>query len=204
MSEALPPERILLVEGVDDKHVVRHLRESHQDIPTFDIRDLEGFPNLKDAIGPEVKVSGRKAVGILADANADPNGRWQAIGEQLRRAGICPPRYILPGGTIVEETPRVGIWLMPDNTMPGELEDFVTKLIPAQDPVWPRAQLYIDEIPTAERKFAANKVRRAQVHAWLAARAEPRQMGAAIGIGDLDSTVQPAQEFTNWLRQLFR
>ena len=203
MSGALPPEKILLVEGVDDKHVVRHIRGHHQDMPEFDIRELGGFSQLKDAIRPEVKVSDRAAVGILADANLDPDGRWQAIRAQLTRVGINPPRRMAPGGAIIEQEPRVGIWLMPDNTSPGELEDFVEKLIPQGDPIWPRAQRYIDDIPAVERKFTPNKVLRAQVHAWLATRSEPRMMGAAIRIGDLDATVPLAKEFTDWLRRLF-
>ena len=203
MAGALPPDKILLVEGPDDKHVVRHLCERHQDMPAFSIKDLDGFPNLKAAIGPEVKVSGRAALGILADANADPNGRWQAIVEQLRRVGVNSPQQIVPTGTIVEHKPRVGIWLMPDNSAKGELEDFIRKLIPTGDQVWPRAQHYIEGIPTVERKFTENKVLRAQVHAWLATRSEPRMMGAAIGIGDLDATIRPAEEFVDWIRQLF-
>ena len=172
-------------------------------MPEFDIRELGGFSQLKDAIRPEVKVSDRAAVGILADANLDPDGRWQAIRAQLTRVGINPPRRMAPGGAIIEQEPRVGIWLMPDNTSPGELEDFVEKLIPQGDPIWPRAQRYIDDIPAVERKFTPNKVLRAQVHAWLATRSEPRMMGAAIRIGDLDATVPLAKEFTDWLRRLF-
>ena len=203
MSGELPPKKILLVEGVDDKHVVRHVRGRHQNVPSFDIRDLDGFPQLKDAIGPQVKVSGREAIGILADANLDPNGRWQAISEQLKRVDVNPPRHMVPGGAIVEQEPRVGIWLMPDNAAQGELEDFIEKLIPTGDPIWPRAQRFIDEIPAIDRKFATNKILRAQVHAWLATLAEPRKMGAAIGIGELDATAPLAEEFIDWLRRLF-
>ena len=203
MSGAIPPERILLVEGVDDKHVVRHLRDCHPEMPEFDIRELDGFDRLKAAIGPEIKASGRRALGILADADEDPTGRWKAIADRLCKAGVNPGQQITRTGAIVEHHPRVGIWLMPDNAGPGQIEDFITKLIPEEDPVWPRAQSYIDRIPECDRKFKKNKVSRAQVHAWLATRKEPRKMGAAIGIGDLDATVTPAVEFIGWLRHLF-
>ena len=92
---------------------------------------------------------------------------------------------------------------MPDNAGPGQLEDFITKLIPEEDPVRPRAQRYVDRIPERDRKFAENKALRAQVHAWPATRKEPRKTGAAIGIDDLDATVAPAAEFIGWLRRLF-
>ena len=203
MAGAVPSERILLVEGGDDEHVVSHLCSCREDIPEYSIRNSNGFPRLKDAIGPEIKVSGRTALGVLADADEYPNRRWQAIVEQLRRVGVNPPNQIVSGGAIVGDNPRVGSWLMPDNKAPGQLEDFIESLIPVGDPVWPRAQRYVERIPSADRKFSANKVVRAKVHAWLATRREPRRMGSAIGTGDLDSGARPAVEFIDWLRRLF-
>lgn len=204
MAGELPPRRVLLVEGVSDKHVVRHLRDRHSDVPQFEILDKGGFPDLCGAIGPEIKASGRLAVGILTDANDDPAARWQEIAGRLRRTQVTPPAGMETSGAVVEGRPRVGIWLMPDNESAGELEDFVAKLIPDGDPVWPRARSYIDDIPMAERKFAAGKVLRARVHAWLAARTEPRLMGAAIGAGDLDAAAPLAEKFADWLRSVFR
>ena len=203
MAGELPSSRILLVEGVDDKHVVWHLCNRRQDIPAFDIIDKKGFPNLASGIGPELKVSGRRAVGILADANDDLNARWQAIAGRLREAGIDPPTDMTSAGIVVEGRPRIGIWLMPNNKSAGELEDFVADLMPADDPVWPRAQQYIDSIPAADRRFKANKIQRARIHAWLATRAEPRKMGVAIAAGDLDATAAVAATFTDWLQALF-
>ena len=73
--------RVLLVEGADDMHVVRHLqdRQDRSDIPAFDIVDKDGIANLIRAIGPEIKAPGRLAVGILADANDDPRARWRFL-----------------------------------------------------------------------------------------------------------------------------
>ena len=202
-----PPSQALLVEGVDDKHVVWHLYElRHQKSPSFGILDKGGFPDLKAAISPEIKSPNRTALGILADANDKPHDRWGEIAHQIEQAvgqAVELPTAVGSTGTIVEGKPRVGIWLMPDNLSPGELEDFIEQLIPAGDPVWPRAQRYIDDIPAGERKFKQKKVLRAKIHAWLAARKEPRKMGAAIGIGDLEATAPLAIRFTDWLQRLF-
>ena len=92
---------------------------------------------------------------------------------------------------------------MPDNASKGELEDFVEKLIPEDDPVWPLAERYVGGIPRAARKFKPGKILRASIHAWLATRAEPRKMGAAIGIGDLDATAPLAKTFAEWLQAVF-
>ncbi len=203
MTGELPPKNLLLVEGADDQHVVRHLCGCHQDMPPFAICDKRGFPRLRAAIGPETKVSGRVALGILVDANSQPCGRWQAIAHQLQEVDIELPTQMAAAGAIVDGSPRVGVWLMPDNESTGELEDFVTRLIPDQDPIWPRAQRYIDDLPAAHRKFAAQKVLRAKIHAWLAVREEPRKMGAAIGAGDLDVAAPLAGRLVGWLRDLF-
>ncbi len=201
MLDELPARKVLLVEGASDEHVVRHLCRRHQNMPAFDIIDKRGFQNLKSAIGPEIKVSGRTALGILVDANDRPTDRWAEILHQVAQAVGQVPTQMVRSGTILGVRPRVGIWLMPDNQTTGELENFIEQLIPVGDPVWPRAQEYIDGIPVADRKF--KKVLRAQIHAWLATRQEPRKMGAAIGIGDLDAAALPAQQFSNWLRRLF-
>ena len=202
-----PPRQALLVEGVDDKHVVRHLYEQrNKKSPPFGILDKGGFPDLKDAISPEIKSPNRTALGILADANDKPHNRWGEIAHQIKQAvgqAVELPTAVESTGTIVEVRPRVGIWLMPDNLSPGELEDFIKQLIPAGDPVWPRAQHYIDDIPAADRKFNKKKILRAKINAWLAARKEPRKMGAAIGIGDLEATAPLAIRFTDWLQRLF-
>ena len=92
---------------------------------------------------------------------------------------------------------------MPNNESPGELEDFVAAMIPQGDAVWPLSEAYIEGIPVAARRFQPSKTLRAKVHSWLATREEPRQMGSAIGVGDLDVSVPDAVTLAAWLRRLF-
>ncbi len=93
---------------------------------------------------------------------------------------------------------------MPDNQSMGELEDFVAKMIPNGDPVWPRSRSYIDGIPITDRKFKGKKTLRAKVYAWLAAREDPRRMGQAIYARDLNVNGPLCQKFVDWLTRLFR
>ena len=202
-GSATPTERVLLVEGPDDKHVVGHLRQKNGLESVFCISDKGNDRSVLDSIVPEFNAPGRIALGIMLDANSNPHGRWRAVAGRLRDAGIQPPNSPSLHGTIIQGSPRVGVWLMPDNNSPGELEDFVERMIPHNDAVWPLSQNYISSIPVADRKFAKGKTTRAKVHAWLAAREEPRKMGQAIGVGDLDAKTVDAQHFVVWLRQLF-
>ena len=194
---------ILLVEGPDDKHVVRHMSDSFEKMPKFCISDKEGIEALLGDIGLELQVPGRRALGILVDANDDLNARWSAVANRLREEKIKVPAYPDPKGTIINGSLRVGIWLMPDNESLGELEDFVAQMIPDDDPIWPRSKRYIDCIPEGHRKFTEKKMQRARIHAWLATREDPRQMGAAIGARDLHVDGALSESFSEWLRRLF-
>ena len=196
-------DRVLLVEGPGDEDVVYHLCQEHQAMPQFSIKKKEGIKNLLDGIGLELKVPGRKAIGIIVDADDDLDARWQAVTDRLRKENIEVPSNPDPTGTIIPSTPRVGLWLMPDNTSPGELENFVSEMIPDDDPIWPRSQTYIDDIPELDRKFTEKKILRAKVHAWLATREDPRPMGTAIRARDLHIDGTLSTTFANWLRQLF-
>lgn len=195
--------QVLLVEGTDDKHVVRHLAGRHDDMPEFCIADKEGRNNLLEDIGAELRKPGRRAIGILVDANDDLEDRWKAVAGRLREENVEVPDNPETGGTIVDGTPRIGIWLMPDNGSSGELEDFVSEMIPEDDPVWPRSQRYIDGIPEDHRKFTGKKIQRAKLHAWLATREDPRLMGAAIRARDLQVDGPLSTTFADWLRRLF-
>ena len=199
-----PPAACSSWKDVDDKHVAGHVWQRHSAESPFCIKEKDGVDKLLKAIEVEVKASGLQALGILLDANTNPAGRWDAVKDRLEQANINPPKNLSASGTIIESHPRVGVWLMPDNTAPGELENFVAKMIPASDTVWPLSQSYIDGIPCAERKFSKKKKARAQVHAWLAAREDPRQMGAAIGARDLNVDGPLCQSFLAWLKRLFR
>ena len=202
--DTLIQNRVLLVEGQNDKHVVRHICGRHPSMPSFDIVDKGGVTELLDSISIEIRAPGRQAVGFLVDSNRDLMARWDEIRHQILRAEIRLPLSPDPAGTIIEGTPRVGIWLMPDNESSGELEDFVEQMIPAGDPVWPLSQRYIDGIPQANRKFAPPKTLRAQLYAWLAAREDPRQMGLDIQARDLAVDGKLCQGFVKWLMALFK
>lgn len=193
-------DRVLLVEGQDDEHVVAHLCAQSGLAYNFDIVQKGGFPELSKSIPVELAVSGRLALGVVVDANDNPEARWQAVRDRCKERGIALPSRPDPEGVVVEGRLRVGVWLMPDNQNPGQLEDLVATMIPAGDVVWRLAQEFVDRIPEPERPSPAIK---AQVHAWLAARAAARPMGSAIGTGHLDASSPSATSLIRWLQLLF-
>ena len=97
------PNRVLLVEGRDDKYVVDHIRRRHDPMPPFEIVDKGGLEELLASIGPELKAHGRRALGIVVDANDDIEARWAAVTDRLGRAGIEVGDRD-PGGTVIRGT----------------------------------------------------------------------------------------------------
>ena len=203
MASGEPASNLLLVEGVDDKHVVRHLRDKLAPELDFDCVDKGGKDGLLRAIPVEMKSSGRLALGMLMDANDDISARWQAVGDRLGGATVKLPKAPTLGGTVISGEPRVGVWLMPDNEHSGELENFVAQLLPEGDPVWPLAGRFIDGIPHEHREFPPQKELRAKLYTWLATRRKPGPMGTAIRAGSLDATAPIAAQFVAWLKALF-
>ena len=200
----LPP-RVLLVEGQDDLHVVEHLRQRQraiEEMPSFEVVVKGNDAELLKSVMWEVKVEGREVVGVLIDSDDDVAARWQAVRDRLPDGYDLTDRPVV-GGAIIETVPRVGVWLMPDNESAGEIEDFVSRMVPSDDPVWPRAERYIDGIPDHARQFPTGKVSRAKLYAWLATRRDPRRMGEAIRTRDLATDGALCQQFVEWLRRLF-
>lgn len=207
-----PVTRVLVVEGVSDQHAVLHLCRTAQPglEATFNCLAANGFQGVLGTVPIYVNQEGMLAVGFVVDADDTLAGHWEQIVNEVGVANseIQLPQSLDPEGTIIPEnpaigSPRIGIWVMPDNASTGELEDFVQQMLPAGDPVWPRAQDYIDNIPADARRFDDDTITKNQVHAWLAARKFPGLIGLAIREGDLDTTNPLSQTFLAWLSRLY-
>lgn len=211
MSDLGP--KLLLVEGLTDKHFVESLRGRRQDVPFFDIRVCGGIDNLVRVIGSEAKSPNRKALGVLCDANDSIESRHDDIVQRLEAAGIHLSRAMpmRPGTTRTIDPPvgidleRFGTWLFPNNESVGELENLVAEMIPPQDCVWQLAGEYINGIPDRHREFGPSnqKIEKARVYAWLATRRKPGLIGRAVA-KDLELDGEAVGRLVAWLRELFR
>ena len=203
---------LLAVEGLTDHHFVLHLcRKANPALETrFSCRDYRGRQGVLNAVRGLVNSPGHTAVGFLLDADNDPAQRWREVTDRIMVANseIHIPPALAGNGAIIPAnpdfgSPRIGIWIMPDNSSVGDLENFVTQMMPDGDQVWPLAQAYINDIPVQHRKFESTKTAKSQVHAWLAARKHPGLMGLAVREGDLATDGELCQRFLAWLNRLF-
>lgn len=213
MPRPRTPEAYLLVEGKEDQRVITHLCLRHG-LPTFAIREpgedggASGIDELLAGITRRLREPHVRTLGIVVDADQDIAARWQAL-----RARIAPFGYgSLPtapdGAGWVSSEPgliRVGIWMMPDNRLPGILEDFVAQLIPTGDALLGKAETTLREIEREGlRRYAAPQYPKALIHTWLAWQEVPGQpMGLAITARALSHDTPLAGAFVAWLRRLF-
>ncbi len=204
----------LLVEGPDDKQVLYHLLNHHQifnpqskDNP-FEVKDKQGIEDLLETLPTELKESGLERLGIVVDADINLVSRWQSLQDKLRSSGYSNvPPVPNPNGTIIEQEDRpvVGIWLMPDNTLPGMLEDFLSFLVPPKDVLWPLAEKAVQQVTLPHlRRFPESHRMKAHLHTWLAWQEVPgTPMGLAITRRYLDAANAHAQQLIAWIRRLF-
>ncbi len=199
---------LLVVEGPDDLHVISNLMMRHQFQPKFKVSNEEGYEKLISRISPRLKPgTDLERFGVIVDADADIQARWQEIKRVLNRAGYGEvPDHADPAGTIInhEDLPRVGVWIMPNNTLPGMLEDYLGYLVPEGDGLFERARRSVEEIPVEERCFIAAHFTKAWAHTWLAwldDRGTP--LGQAITKRYFEPDGPQAQALLDWLTRLF-
>jgi hypothetical protein len=201
----------LLVEGSDDRHCILHLMKRHNvdwssAAPMLPyVHDCGGFSPLLASLRVSAKTYCR--LGIMVDANADMRGRWIQVKDGLGRAGVTLPESPRADGVVVPGMYpdwRVGVWLMPDNERPGQLEDFLGKLVPPNDTCWAYAAEAARRARGLGARFVDKDFPKAGVHTWLAWQETPGlPFGTAITAKYFGVDSPEALRFVAWFNQLF-
>ncbi|MFZ4702682.1 MAG: DUF3226 domain-containing protein, partial [Candidatus Methylumidiphilus sp.] len=152
IGESLPKQ--LLVEGNDDFHALCQIFEANQLPNQFGIKEKNGYPKLIETLDVELDAYGLQALGIIVDADENFQARWQSLRNRLIEFQYFDtPVEPSLNGTIVYPTnptrPIIGIWIMPNNQLPGILENFIAYLIPNREsnPSWQYAVQCVAGIP---------------------------------------------------------
>jgi hypothetical protein len=204
-------KKILLVEGIDDEHVLKHLWSNRGGPKLDEVKPYGSVETLLDSIRVRLKASEDGDIfGVVIDADTDLAARWRSLRDRLIRVGYDrvpdnPSRdgTILdpPAGTLL---PRVGIWIMPDNQAKGILEDFLRFLVPAGSCLFDHVESSVAAIPEGERRFSQLAEPKAIIHTWLAWQKEPgKPLGTAITARYLDPGVAQVDVLVSWLKRLF-
>ena len=202
--------KILLVEGNDDEHVMKHVCGT-RGVPKLDeIKPQGSVEQLLKSLPVRLKESDVEILGVVVDADIDLAARWRSLRDRFVKAGYqCVPDDPSPDGTIVDPPtntllPRVGVWIMPDNKAKGVLEDFLRFLIPQESFLFDHVQASVANIPEGERRFGQLAEPKAIIHTWLAWQKEPgKPMGTAITARYLDPDVRQVSILVSWINRLF-
>jgi uncharacterized protein DUF3226 len=204
-------KKILLVEGLDDTHVLKHIcgnrGVAHLDV----VMDHGGVDKLLESIPVRLKASeDGDIVGVVVDADTDLEARWQSLRHHLIGVGYQDvPTEPVADGTILDtppETllPRVGIWIMPDNQTRGILEDFLRFLVPEGSALFDHVESSVAAIPQGGRLFSQLAEPKAVIHTWLAWQKDPgKPLGTAITARFLDPHVPQVDALVSCLNRLF-
>ncbi|MGU3401350.1 DUF3226 domain-containing protein [Brucellaceae bacterium D45D] len=199
--------RILLAEGVDDLRVLGSILKRTKFPEVFTLKSSDGIENVIKEIPIYLKGSGMECLGVVVDADFDLAARWQSLRDVFRNAGYknITDAPEVGGSVLVEDRlPRVGIWLMPDNNIPGMLEDFVSMLIDNNDELKSHAERVVDGLPECEGRFISAHRAKAIIHTWLAWRENPgTPMGSAITYKYLTTDNDHVRDFSRWLERVF-
>ncbi|HEY9800680.1 MAG TPA: DUF3226 domain-containing protein, partial [Leptolyngbyaceae cyanobacterium] len=205
----------LLVEGKDDLRVIPELIEKNGIVwvnnkkePIVSIEDYGGYSNLNsDLILTELQASGLTHLGLMVDADDDPQARWQSIRDACSGSIADIPQEIPATGLIHTTNTGInfGVWMMPDNLMQGMLETFLAYMIPDESELlWTYAQEVVAEAKIKGAPFIDARTDKAKIYTWLAWQKEPgRQLHDAIKYKILNPQHSKAQVFVNWFKTLY-
>ncbi len=198
---------VLLVEGLDDCHVIMALCAVHSVPENFGIYECGSDDKvLKRLNALIIQPDAPKIIGTMLDADKGVSSRWESIKAKLDHYSYKFPEKPDILGTIINSDgvgPKLGFWLMPDNKERGMLEDFCNEMIE------PKTKDYVSRsVALAQRKgvctFKAVHLSKAIVHTYLSWQDEP---GLPLGLSITKQSLKPesriARDFTNWLIRLF-
>jgi hypothetical protein len=176
--QAVEKAKLILVEGTDEERFFGALLEhlSIADVQVMQVGGKAGFGPMLAAIRIDERFEDIRSMLLVRDADwakpAGTNARaaWEALAGALVSANIPKP----PAHGVFEGTtkPRTAIYVMPDGTSDGMLEDLCLEAMRG-DEALPCLDGYFECLQAAGFMHAAKDVAKARAHALLASRKEP-------------------------------
>ncbi len=208
---------LLLVEGKTETYVIKELCAlCGIETDKFEVNPQNGISELKTAFKTYLKsTQNYKKIWLIIDADTNFDTAWQSIRDILIRSNkyrnVKSSTTLLKDGLIIhpddENDIIVGIWIMPNNTDIGMLEDFLVSLIKESDSLYEKS-LSVVEMLESERDLHPGLYKKvhkskAKIHTWLAWQNEPgTSLGTAINKKLFDVDKELCLSFRNWLVEL--
>ena len=167
---------LLLVEGVDEKHVLKKMIEMR--IKDKDVRgEIQIIPaggrrvfrRRLEAINVQSKKKGLvKAIGIVRDADESAGSAFQSVANDVRTVGLRPPRG---HGEYSRGNPSIGIFIVPDGSSSGAMETLIRRTVNG-DATAECVNAYLNCLSDSGVMSSRNEDK-SFVHAYLASKEDP-------------------------------
>ncbi|RLT43393.1 MAG: hypothetical protein DWI57_04410 [Chloroflexi bacterium] len=199
----------LLVEGKNDRHVIWALCKHYAVPQTFKVETIEdGIESLLRELSPRLKRPGMRKLGVVIDADENPTQRWQAVSNRLQQIGyLSIPKQPDTAGFVLDSLslPRIGVWMMPNNALTGNIEDFSRLLIDSADPLILMAEETVAALEQRNmQRYRPAHRSKSLLHTWLAWQDPPGMpMGTALTAKALNPESPLAAQFVDWIQRLF-
>ncbi len=214
MARANP--NILLAEGDDEKRVIPFLLDKYVvwgDSADQWVVEIKSYGGIDDLLEPgnihaAAKTTGRKAVGVVLDANDQFESRWLRVRKCCIGIANALPESLPSAGLIHQNADglRIGVWIMPDNQSRGMLETFLSNLVRAEhSALWAFATEACASSRAHGAPYRDSHRDKADVHTFLAWLDPPGQsLHLSVLTEALDARSPLGEQFARWFIDLYQ
>lgn len=213
-------DRVLLVEGETDQGFlieVLKVLNLQVDVKVAPPKELGGDYNSKQGVLNYLPTLLNQLadgslinLAVVVDADTSPDGGYQWTFDLVDKI-VKPIGYSLKastiGGLIFEHDDGLadfGLWVMPDNTQEGMLEDLLKECIHTNEQaLFAHAQSVVKKLPKPQ-KFKSIHSSKAEIATWLAWQKKPGHgLYSAVTDQLLDSNKPLYADLIAWMKHIF-
>lgn len=199
MTITVSEPNVLVVEGKEEElffsALIGHLR-----LNRIQVMPIGGKTNLRETLMALVITPGFSNVislGIVRDADLNPNSAFESVSDALQAAGLPKPTAPL---VPTAEKPRVTIMILPEEGVSGMLEDLCLKSV-AGDSAIPCVEQYFQCLEERDIPLPQN-MSKARVQVFLASKRKILRLGEAAQAGYWPFSDNPFGQVRNFLQQI--
>jgi hypothetical protein len=195
LSKELDIESVIGIDNILDRF---------EFLVNFDTKNLDAIGIILDFDSPNEEQSNNRNVAVESAINALNNSNKWSIPNNF--SILSSSGFIAKPCSNVENVPKIGVWLMPDNQHRGMLETFLHHLVPeSQQKLLDYASAATDE---AKKDYAAPykdcHKDKAVIHTFLSWMDEPgKPFGISFKNKSFDANLPLALNFIEWVKELF-
>lgn len=201
-DHTLRSDRLLLVEGKDEVNLTAEMLRSWSigGVQVIGVGGKDKFKSEIDALMSFARSKGLRlsAIGVVRDADDSPNNALKSITGALRSLSLPAPTS---HGAFAQGPPLVGVFILPDGTSPGAVEDLCWKAV-ADTAAGKCSTVYLECLEESGALASKNPAK-TLVHSYLAAQVDPSARvgeGALKGYWSFDHLVfNPLKDFVRRL-----